>query len=395
MKSSIYPAILIVVLGILCQGCSDKRSDSVPVDSQPAQKLVADLQTTLEKSRENLDREKERNVELMQRVQSLLEKLQDTESRGARSRSADGSNGSNGAEKKRIELMGAKALAEFRAEQFRKRLDELGSDLDLKERELESIHQNSAQKDVEVQQLRKTIEELHAADKTRTAELNARMEQITRDLQERTAAANAFKKDLDDKTELLSALKIAVADAARLKSNAESEIERLRAELTETVKNLEITQGLLSQERQDMVLARQSIEQTQAEMEKLRKDLAQSQGETERSVQETEQMRTIAEAWKNQADQFQADLELSRQEAEQFRAEADRSRQEIVLFRVETDRAKQEARELHSQVAELTGKLQALEPEPASPSDQGTSSVDALLEVPTASGERAPASNLY
>jgi chromosome segregation ATPase len=394
MKASLCSTILMIGLALIFQGCGEHRTDKSPADTQPAQKLVSDLQSTLAQSRENLDREKERNLELMQRVQSQLDKLNEAEGSVRGSKPTEVSRGEEASDKKRIELMGAKAIAEYRAEQFRRRLDELSSDLDLKERELETIRQNSVKKDQEVQQLRQTIEELQAADRTRTAELNSRLEQITRDLEARSAVADAFKKDLDEKTELLGALKNAVSDASKLKSNAEAEITRLQGDLGQALRQLEASQAQFSQERQDLGLARDYINQYQTEIERLRQEVGRTYAETERSQQEAEQIRVTAESWKQQAEQFFAEAERSRQEAEQFRVEVDRARQEIVQFRVETDRAKQEANELRAQVSDLGGRLQTLEARSEQPDEVKPSSVDVLLES-TSGTKQNPVSNLY
>ena len=59
MKASLCSTILMIGLALIFQGCGELRTDKSPADTQPAQKLVSDLQSTLAQSRENLDREKE------------------------------------------------------------------------------------------------------------------------------------------------------------------------------------------------------------------------------------------------------------------------------------------------------------------------------------------------
>ncbi|MCX5861596.1 MAG: hypothetical protein WCG29_08470 [Desulfomonile sp.] len=395
MKASLRRTILMIVLALVFQGCGENRVEKSSSDALPAQKLVSDFQATLAQSRDKLEQERDRNFELMQRVQLLLEKLKESEDRISGHKTGEVSRIVDPGEKKRIELMGAKALAEYRAEQFRRRLDQLSRDLDLKEQEIEAIRQNSAKKDVEVQQLRQTIEDLQAADKTRTAQLGSRLEQITRDLEERTASANKFKGDLDEKTELLGTLKNAVSDATKLKANAEAEIARLNGDLGEALRQLEASQSQVLQYRQDLMQAKNNIDQAQVDMERLRQEAGRWHSETERSQNETEQIRQAADSYRKQAEEFWADAERSRQEAEQFRVEMDRSRQEIVQFRVDADRARQEAAELRVQVSDLGGKLQSLEAKLQPPDEERPSSVDLLLESPTAEGKTDPVSNLY
>lgn len=395
MKLSLYGTILIAAVALICQGCGENRIDKSASQTQPAQQLVSDLQSTLAQARGNLEREKERNLELMERVQVLLDKLKETEGRISVQQPAEPAKAADPGEKKRIELMGAKALAEYRAEQFRRRLDQLNRDLDLKESELEAIRQNSSKKDLEVSELRRNIEELQEADKNRTGQLNAKLEQITRDLEERTQAATRFKKDLDEKTELLAALKNAVSDATKLKANAEAEIARLSADLREALTQLEASQSQVAQYQHELMLAKNSLEQAQIDTDRLRQEVGNWQNETERSRNETEQMGQTAESYKKQAEQFWGESERSRQENEQLRTEMERARQEIVLFRVEADRARQEANELKVQVSELGGKLQTLEAKLQPPDDGRPSSIDLLLENPKSEGARGPTSNLY
>jgi chromosome segregation ATPase len=395
MKLSLYGTILIAALALICQGCGENRIEKSASQTQPAQQLVSDLQSTLAQARENLDREKERNFELMERVQVLLEKLKETESRIGGQQPTETARATDPGERKRIELMGAKALAEYRAEQFRRRLDQLNRDLDLKENELEAIRQNSSKKDLEVTELRRNIEELQAADKNRTEQLNAKLGQITRDLEERTEAATRFKKDLDEKTELLAALKNAVSDATKLKANAEAEIARLSGDLREALTQLEASQSQVAQYRQELMLVKSNLEKTQIDADRLHQEVGNWQNETDRSRNETEQMRQTADSFKKQAEQFWGEAERSRQESEQLRAEMERARQEIVLFRVEADRARQEANDLKVQVSELGGKLQTLEAKLQPPDDGRPSSIDLLLENPRTEGARGPTSNLY
>jgi chromosome segregation ATPase len=385
--------LAVLVLGLV--GCGADPQKTTISESAPNQKLIVDLQDTIAQSRDNLEKEKERNAELMKRVQSLLEGLTEAEKRFSSLQKGEAGDISPEAERKRIELMGAKALAEFRAEQFRQRLDELAKDLDKKEKELETIRQNALDKDAEVQELRKAIDEIQRAERTRTQELSARLEQITRDLEERTAVASQFKKDLDEKNELLVTLKNAVADASKLKANAEAEIARLQNELSEVSKQLQASQSLAAQQDQDLTVAVNRTGQCQQEVQRLVVEVQTWQEETQRAQQETEKIKVIAQEWAEDAKQFKTDMERSRQEAEQFKAESNRSRDEIVAFRVETDRARQEAQDLRTRVWELSLKLQSVEAKLQSQEADKQSSVDKLLEHPVVTQERDPVSNLY
>ncbi len=393
-KLFLRPLVLTTFLiGLLACGSEMPQKTSVEPDSN--QKLVSDLQETITQAKQNLDKEKEHNAQLMQRVQSLLEALTEAEKRFSALQKGEASDISPEAERKRIELMGAKALAEFRAEQFRRRLDELSQDLDAKEKELETIRQNAREKDAEVQQLRKAIEQIQLAEKTRNQELSARMEQISRDLEQRTAAAEQFKKDLEEKNELLAALKNAVSDASKLKANAEAEITRLNNQLADVTKQLQDSQALAAQQQQDLAAAQNRLTQSQQEIQRLAQEVQTWQYEYQRSREEIEKIKAIAQGYADQAEKYKAENERSKQEAEQFKTEANRARDEIVGFRVETDRAKQEAKDLRTKVWELSVKLQAMEAKLRPPEEDQPSSVDKLLDQPVITRDQVPSSNLY
>jgi len=383
-----------LLFGLLA--CSSEVAQKPPVEeSATNQKLVSDLQDTIAQARENLEKEKERNAQLMQRVQSLLEGLTQAEKRFSSLQKGEATDTSPEGERKRIELMGAKALAEFRAEQFRRRLDELSQDLDAKEKELETIRQNALEKDAEVQRLRKAIEEIQLAEKTRTQQLTARMEQVSQDLLERTEAAEKFKKDLDEKNELLGTLKNAVADASKLKTNAEGEIARLNNQLADLTKQLQDFQTLTAQQQQDLTAGQNRLVQSQQEIQRLAQELQTWQQETQLGQQEIEKIKAVAQGYADQAEKYKAESERSKQEAEQFRAESNRAREEIVQFRVATDRAKQEAQDLRTKVWELSVKLQAIEAKLHPPEVDQPSSVDKLLGQPVITTDQGPSSTLY
>jgi chromosome segregation ATPase len=398
---------LAYALVLLFQGCSQPQGTGPAPDLLKAQDVVSELQSQLSEARKDLARQHAQNGELIERVQSVMDKLKEAEkdrdrereerkaaeARKAVQEEATRSASASGiSDPVRIKLMGAKALAEFRAKQLTERLDKLSKDLEAKEQELKAIRENAKKKDEEVQALTKRFDELRATADAKTAELSGRIEKVTKELSQSSAEAKQLEDQLNEKTGLLDALKNAVGDAGRLKARAENEGARLKEELDETQKQLaaktqesEQRGKQVEELRQGLTNADQHIEQLNAVTAKLRNRVEQLQAAQEQGGQEIEQLK--------------AEWERSKQEAEQYRTEADRAREEVVQFRVEAERQKKMAEGLQAQTSELAAKLQEYEKASQAaqaPQEEGPSTVDRILQAPTAGGEpTAPPSNLY
>lgn len=400
---------LAYALVLLFQGCSQPQGQgtgSAP-DLLKARDLVSELQSQLAEARKDLAKQHAQNGELIERVQSVMDKLKEAEKDRDREReerkaaearkqvqeeATRSASASGISDPVRIKLMGAKALAEFRAKQLSERLDKLGKDLEAKEQELKTIREDAKNKDEEVQTLTKRMDELRATADAKTAELSGRIEKVTKELSQRSAEAKQLEDQLNEKTGLLDALKNAVGDAGRLKARAEAEGARLKKELDETQKQLEAKtqeseqRGKQVEElRQGLTNADQQIEQLNAATAKLRNRVEQLQAAQEQGGQEIGQLR--------------AEWERSKQEAEQYRSEADRAREEVVQFRVEAERQKKIAEGLQARASEMAAKLQEYEKAAQAaqaPQEEGPSTVDRILQAPTAGGEpTGPSSNLY
>lgn len=344
MNSRCYSMMIFLGLVAILQGCSQSGIDKTTSDSEHFQKSIADLQSQLTQAKQSLSIFEDENQRLAAELQAAGVKVKMAEQR-ALEKFSEGRMQTKGPEFKgsdeesRIGLMGAKAVAEFRADQLSKRLDKLSKDLDLKEQELVAIRKNAEAKDKEVASLSRQIEELQEADRTRTSELESKLDRIAKELAERSTAMGRLKQELDEKTELLHALKNAVADAAKLKSNAEIEVTRLQSELTQAANHSDAVGKQAGQ---------------------LRRDLEQLQ---------------------NQAFRTREDIDQCRQQSEELRAEAESSRQE--------------SQRLKAELSELGQRLQAAEPTPPAAEEEHPSALDHLLQVPRSAGTSGRPSGLY
>jgi chromosome segregation ATPase len=344
---------LVLVSGLafaFAQGCGGSSQQKPAAEKGQGQAVVSTLQDQLARAHDDIQREQARNEELVAQVQSLTEKLRQAQREPGKpgkvaTQPPREARGERGTDESKIQLMGAKAIAEYRAAQLSRRLDALSKNLDRKEAEMAAIRQTAQSKEAEVGQLRQQIEKLQAGEKARTVELNSRVEQISKDLANRSAEAKKFKQELDEKSGLLDALKNAVTDASKLKSAAENEVTQLRAELAETTKQLE----------------------------------------TARNV--AEQNKSVAEQWQ--------------QEAEQFRAKAEASDKELQSQAERAQAAEKELQTLKAQTEELSSRLQALEGEPGEAEaeteaeEASPSRIDRLLRGPKAQQKPGNESSLY
>jgi chromosome segregation ATPase len=337
MSSLRFGMNMVLILGtaLSLQACGDSQSDKLRMEAEQRQKYTANLESQLNQARESIARQQDEKRRLVSELDSQREKIRELEAKAAemqRQRLKEPPDAG------KIGLMGAKAVAEFKAEQLSKRLDKLSADLEGKEKELARIDRLAKEKDAEVAKLRESIEKLQAAEQSRVHELQSRLDNILKELEQRSADANRFKQDLQEKSELLAALKNAISDAGKLKSVAEAEAASLQTELANTRKQLEATKAQLTQDRRDL------------------QDCA---------------------AW---ADNAAKEMERQAASLEQYRAEAGRIRQE--------------SEQLKAAYTDLSNKLKAAEA--AAASQERESTIDKILEAPkVGSSDVGPSSSLY
>lgn len=344
MKSSHCSMMILAGLVLFLLGCGQSQVDKTTGETERPQKSVEDLQSQLAQARQTVTTYESENQRLSAELQAASVKEKMAKQGASKTipggqKQVTGTELGEGDEESRIGLMGAKALAEFKAEQLSKRLDKLSKDLDLKEQELVAIRQNAEAKDKEVASLSRQIEELQQADRTRTSDLQSKLDGIGKELADRSAAMDKLKQELDEKTELLNTLKNAVADAAKLKSNAEIEVTRLQSELT--------------------------------------------------------QVTNQADAAGKQAGQLRSDLEKLQNQEVRSREEMDQCREQSEQLRAEAESSKQESEKLKAELAELGQRLQAVEHTPPAGEEEHASDIDSLLQGPKPANSPKLPSGLY
>jgi chromosome segregation ATPase len=341
MNSLQYGVIALMAFCCILVGCGDSQKAKTDTGPDERDATIAKLQSAFAEARDRLVSQESQNKELTEEIQSLTEKLRETEAsaRGIGRNARHGAERESPEDRARIALMGAKALAEYKAAQLNERLQALTGDLQRKEKELDGIRQAARTKDSEIATLRSTIEDLKETEKARSTELNAKFERIRQELQKQASDAERFKKDLDDKAGLLQTLKAACVDASTLKAAAESEAGRLKAALEDATKTLQEV--------------------------------------------------------RNQSQQFQREFQGLQARADQTAREKEQCRGEAEALRQEVQQQYTMAHNLAAQVAELTSRLQALAPTAQASADDEPSAVDLVLQVPLKGEESETESRLY
>lgn len=255
---------LLAALMCAVQACSQVDTEQYEKKLQAASEQVNQLREELAAARDQLAEQENRNRALTEQVESLKQRLQKpAPRRGGRSGGPEA--------EARIKLLGARALAEHRAEALGKRLDRLKEDLKQKEEALESIRSEAREKGVEVEELQTRLRSLQEAEGARSAELKQRLDAIRSELEERSKVSNQLRRQVKRNEELVETLNRAVADARQLKEKAEADVERLIEERTR-----------LSEQ----------VEEAQAEIERMQDLAERSRAEISRCTEEVESLRT-------------------------------------------------------------------------------------------------------
>jgi chromosome segregation ATPase len=390
MRSFHCLRVLLIGLALLFQGCGDTEVEKSKAEATQSREVIAKLQSQLAEARDGLARQQAENRQLSETVRTFDQKIAQIqvaaekaaeESRRRREASSATPEGNGDADQSRITLMGAKAVAEFKAAQLSQRLERLKKDLDRKEEELARIREDAQKKDDEIQMLTKKVEELQAQDQTRSAEVNSKLEHLGKELEKRSAESRQLKKDLDDKVGLLEALKNAVADAGRLKATAEAEASGLSNQISELTRQLTASQN-------DVKACRQEIARLQSEGEGRRQEVASLQTESEGFRQEIVRLQGLIEKSRQETARLQGEMQQARKDRELYLQEATR-------LSLELEARQKEVQELRTLNTDLSSHVEALEQRVTALSEELPSTVDQILRGPSVSEVPETAPNLY
>ncbi len=331
---------LVCAVSFLLTGCGGSELDKTKLELQTRQKQISELEARSSKQTEELRKQTEINDQLSQQMQDLISNVKSLESRlSAKSESKPAADAKCD-EQSRVELLGAKAMAEFRAEQLNKRLENFNKEIEAKDKELEEGNQRTEQKEADLAEMKQRQEGLQAQNDGKTKELQSQLADLNRELAARGEAADRLKKELDEKSELLGALRNAVQDATKLKKATESELAKTRASEAELKNKLEETTNQLAKQNEEI-------------------------------------------------GSFGA-------QAQSYTQELNRQKELARKMGVETEQLKKETTNLKAQVADLAQRLKSTQAAASSQPEEGPSALDQILQTPrTENKDSGSMSNLY
>ena len=232
-----------------------------------------------------------------------------------------------------IGILGAKALAEYKAAKLSKAVAKLKEDLERKEAELREKDRNLAQSrkrlketDLNVGRLTQQYDQFRNQERAKSDKLAMEINTLSATLESRAREMKRLGAELNDKTALLEALKTAVADARTLKVNAEGKVAKLTQQLNQS---------------------------NAAYVTKLK----ESESKLTASGLETQQIRQQLEALNQQLQSAGADIGDLKAQAKQAVNEKVYYHEEATKLKMELERRGKETEELRALVVDLSDRL--------------------------------------
>ncbi len=252
----------------------------------------------------------------------------------------------------RIKLIGAKALAEFKADKLRKRVEGLEQGLKEKDEELARLRTDAKEREGQVAALTKQVQEFQTQEQARSAEVQTKLTEMQARLTERAEESKRLKKQYGESQELLAALKTAVNDSSRLKEEAEGHLTKLNKRIKEL-------QGQASQAHETAEQYKQEYQNLTAQMKQSTTDLGQC--------------REAAKQSREQLSKLSAQVEQLTETAE--------------FLQTDRDRYVQEIQGLRSQIKTLRAKIPTGPPRTEASEEEASSPVESILQVAPAKKE--------
>lgn len=286
-----YLLAIVLMVSPIIYGCGSSGKQGSATEQ--TQQLVTGLRSELEQARKELEAQVELNRSLDDQVQSLTGKLDEIEKQAPQNASTADSQAvsSLGAldSQSRVALMGAKALAEFKAEQLSAKLEKLSKESLTKEAELAKSMEKSESLSEEITQIKNSLQQKADEFDSVVAEKAARINQMGLELKNLTQQVADLRQDVSEKDELLVTLKKAWSDATQLKTAAESDVSRLRTELETITRQSSTYKDAAERGSQEATFfkaeleqARERLDSTTAQLEKLTNENLLSSTEIER-----------------------------------------------------------------------------------------------------------------
>jgi chromosome segregation ATPase len=315
--------------------------------------------------------------EVREREQAQAQQLEAARAEAAKRRAErEGGAAGGGSDdgKSRVELLGAKAMAEYKAARLSEALEKAKKEIEEKNAKVAELIREVAGREERLVALTKELDESKTSAVRSGEALNARIDELTKQVEALTVESRESKRVAEEKGGLLDSFKTALMDARQLKAKAEADTEAVKAQLAEVSRNLAESQG----QAQACVQENGALK---AELEKRAAEIARVQAETEAARSEIAAFQVQGEKARVELLTLQADLEAARRDKDSFH-------QEAAKLSLELDSRAKEATALRHRVAELTARVEGLEKDLSAHAAATPSSVDQILGKPAAGTEQ-------
>jgi len=291
-------SILLILVSVSLQSCGGKTDQGLGSEKNGPSVQTPNIETELKRAKERLSSVESENHDLQASKKILSEKLKELqEAAEAEANGPTLGKSSEGpsrgiSEQTRIALMGAKAIAEFRAQQTEKRLESVTAELTKKDDDLKSALEQLEAASHENGQLKNQLETATAEADQEKSELEQTVKKLESTIAERTSAIGKLEASSKEKEDLLNTLKKAWSDATQLKGSAEADLNQFKTSFAEY-------QNQTNQLKTSLEEEKKATGRLSGELESLKKDYSSC-------MAQAQQLKAQADAYLKQIQDFKS-----------------------------------------------------------------------------------------
>jgi DNA repair exonuclease SbcCD ATPase subunit len=269
-------SIFLILASVSLQSCGGKTDQYSGSEKPGASVQAPNVETELKRAKEKLSSLETDNQDLQASNKILSEKLKELQdaAENQANNTPTGTSPGGLSDQTRIALMGAKAVAEFKAQQAERRLESITADLTKKDDELKGALEQVEASSHENENLKNKLETLNTETVQKKSELEETVKKLEATIAERNSVIIKMEAESKEKEDLLNTLKKAWSDATQLKSAAEADLKKLKTSFADCQNQTTQLKTMEGQQKKEN-------ERLAGELQNLKKDysscMAQSQ----------------------------------------------------------------------------------------------------------------------
>jgi chromosome segregation ATPase len=281
MNSWRYLFALVIGITLLVQGCFNGESSQLKLQIRQIQEQSSQINTELSKAQDSLVEEQKKNAELFHELQLMKEKSAQKESHSEKSVESDSDSSVSRADKPevqgldkkaKIQILGEKALTQYKLARLNERLDTLNKDLSLKQRQMESLESGNNEKALVIERLTGEIAELSERNEKRTRDLQGELDKTIKDLENQSSSLEKTKRQLAEITTRNRELEGKLSETASLKETIEGKLGDVQSKLVGALQQVDKLSSEAAAARKTAERFREEHEKSRAEVDAARKD---------------------------------------------------------------------------------------------------------------------------